>query len=1208
MKRLLSFPKTLILALIRNPQWLTSIGIFCLLFLIWFGGPRVGLNVAEDRLLMIIAILFLWIVFLLMGRYREGSEGRNLERALQEQAEAHLISSRPDRKEEIKALKEELDKAIYALKHSKLGKGRRGSAALYALPWYMFIGPSASGKSTALQHSGLHFPYLGDSGRGIQGVGGTRNCDWWFTSEAILLDTAGRYVSEDEDREEWLGFLNMLKKARKKKPINGVLAAISVADLYQADEEEIEQHARNIRERIDELTERLGIRFPVYLVFTKCDLLQGFVEFFEDLNKRERDQILGCTFPKERSGGLPPYAAFGVELQRICEALNARRMVRLATVRSAQKVRDVYAFPLQFAEGKEKLGRFVEILFKENPYRDNPIFRGFYFTSGTQEGTPIDRIVKAVSLSSGFSDVMQAAFDPGKETKSYFIKDLFTEVIFPDRHLAGASSALSRRRGVMRLVVFAAAVLFTIASGTGLVFSFLGNKSLTRSVRADAFNAAQMVISDPQQINENIMLLERLRERLVQLQQHEEAGVPIRLRLGLYQGHKLMSALRTLYLDRFNALILMPAITELKKELSFLSRQTDMNPPSSDEEMSYDLLKMYLMMSEPQNMDPAIFSAWLHKTLQVPGVIGPGAEPLSDALLEVTLRQVDFYLAQLSQGHAPPLELDRPLVRSVRARLLKTSVGARLYADIKGQASKDLPPYSLHTAMEDAPQNFIASDFQIPGFFTRTGWNQFPNVMQSVLEGASGEVVWVLGLQEVKREKLADDVERRYFEEYARYWQRFLESLRILPGKSLFDLEEKLGALTQRHSPLWKLLTSVDQNTHLFSSGESKALSGAKELFEEAKDRAKKVLKLDKGTQSPRRTAPVGPANPVSIKFQPLHRFLTQTTTPDETPLMVQYAAEIGKAHSVVWETIHKEETGLEAKAAANEILNRGENDLVQGARNTDTLLSRLGSLRALLSPLFTEPFRMAAEGIMQTAILDLNRSWRDEVYLPCRQNVMGRYPFSTRGEDAAMADVAAILSPDTGLFWRFYEKEIKPFVEERRNRFIPKKRMFGLSMPFSSRFLEGLQRARFISESLFDRGGQHPVFRFKLYPIPSPGVSESIFEMDGQQLRYRNEPQDWYAFSWPGDTGPPGASLQIKSEGARQRRNFDGRWGLFRLFDQGELIQINTNRYKVVWRFKQPDNGIIKIEYDIRAASHKNPLRAGLLKNFSCAEKVGSV
>lgn len=62
---------------------------------------------------------------------------------------------------------------------------------LYQLPWYVIIGAPGAGKTTALVNSGLHFPLADRFGKSaLRGVGRTRNCDWWFTNDAVLLDTA----------------------------------------------------------------------------------------------------------------------------------------------------------------------------------------------------------------------------------------------------------------------------------------------------------------------------------------------------------------------------------------------------------------------------------------------------------------------------------------------------------------------------------------------------------------------------------------------------------------------------------------------------------------------------------------------------------------------------------------------------------------------------------------------------------------------------------------------------------------------------------------------------------------------------------------------------------------------------------------------------------------------------------------------------------
>ena len=45
------------------------------------------------------------------------------------------------------------------------------------------------------------------------------------------------------------------------------------------------RHAREVRRRIQELHGVLNIRFPIYMLFTKCDLIAGFTDFFEDLDQ-----------------------------------------------------------------------------------------------------------------------------------------------------------------------------------------------------------------------------------------------------------------------------------------------------------------------------------------------------------------------------------------------------------------------------------------------------------------------------------------------------------------------------------------------------------------------------------------------------------------------------------------------------------------------------------------------------------------------------------------------------------------------------------------------------------------------------------------------------------------------------------------------------------------------------------------------------------
>ena len=140
-------------------------------------------------------------------------------------------------------------------------KGRRFAGAsgrrwLYQLPWYVMIGPPGSGKTTALVNSGLSFPLADKFGRkAVGGVGGTRNCDWWFTDEAVLIDTAGRYTTQDSDagrrtRPPGWASSGCSSSNRRRQPLNGVLVAIGISELTSTSEEARLDARRPIRQRV----------------------------------------------------------------------------------------------------------------------------------------------------------------------------------------------------------------------------------------------------------------------------------------------------------------------------------------------------------------------------------------------------------------------------------------------------------------------------------------------------------------------------------------------------------------------------------------------------------------------------------------------------------------------------------------------------------------------------------------------------------------------------------------------------------------------------------------------------------------------------------------------------------------------------------------------------------------------------------------------
>src|SRR5262249_10592368 len=157
-----------------------------------------------------------------------------------------------------------------------LKRAGAGRNAIYDLPWFLVIGRSQAGKTIAIKNSGLGLPVRKDW---VKGVGGTSTCDWFFTNDLIFMDTPGAWVTDgasDEERQNWLTLLKLLRKYRGQRPLDGLVVVVPADDLLGKSDKELIEQAGNAREVIDLLHDQLRFRFPVYVLVSKCDLVEGF--------------------------------------------------------------------------------------------------------------------------------------------------------------------------------------------------------------------------------------------------------------------------------------------------------------------------------------------------------------------------------------------------------------------------------------------------------------------------------------------------------------------------------------------------------------------------------------------------------------------------------------------------------------------------------------------------------------------------------------------------------------------------------------------------------------------------------------------------------------------------------------------------------------------------------------------------------------------
>lgn len=402
-------------------------------------------------------------------------------------------------RQQLQDLQDHWKESLGLLKRSSLKK--RGNP-LYALPWYVVIGESGSGKTTAIRNSRLESPVAYPDRAAT--ISATINCDWWFFENSIVLDTAGRYtipLDDIPDREEWEKFLTLLAKYRRREPVNGIIATIP-ADKLLSERTVLREDGQNIRKRIDQLMRVVGARFPVYILVTKMDTVYGFNDTFRDLPAEDAGQAMGYINRDAK-------AHWDMILDSAFESVSDRILdVSLRAIRGKGPTRPgTIVFRDEFLRLKPGVVEFMRSVFADNPYQETPLLRGIFFSSGRQDGTPSSEFLDAAGLAP--PDKTAAAGDKGM-----FLRDIFARILPGDRSLYTHTHDFLRWRRITRSLGFTS-WLFLWAALIGLLsLSFVHNVSTLNNFM-DVFRKLPTLSGDT---TLNLLTIEKFRIEIEELE------------------------------------------------------------------------------------------------------------------------------------------------------------------------------------------------------------------------------------------------------------------------------------------------------------------------------------------------------------------------------------------------------------------------------------------------------------------------------------------------------------------------------------------------------------------------------------------------------------------------------------------------------------------------------------------------------------------
>lgn len=1106
---------------------LTLAGSLVLGMVVWIAGPLLEvlesrpLESVLSRLLLIALITLLLFLPIFLDLVKRKKASRALLNGLSRDVDRSSIENQK--------IADTFEQAMQTL---TAGSAKKGAEVVYELPWYVFIGAPGSGKTSALISSGLKFTTSSSSA--VKGIGGTRHCDWWFSDQAILIDTAGRFSTQDSDQTVdtagWKTFLELLKTNRPTQPINGVLLTVSVEELFQ----EVSRRqalAEKLRARIQEVSKILQITPPIYLLVTKMDLLAGFNESFETFSSEQRQQGWGFTFEVNSEtlaeNRLEMKEVFSNEFDALIKRLQNQLAGRMEVETDLSKRHAIFGFPDQFSMIKESLAEMVDSIFissKQNNVTGE--LRGIYLTSGTQQGTPFDRILGSLGRLAG-----RASNHVGV-AKSYFIAGVLKDVVLKERHLVGFNPAVLRRRNFLLWGSVAVSALVCTVLLSLWFLSYQNNKIYVNEVNSRIPDVESILTQTNSQISGDVRSILPALNALVAVaipSDFDAQSPGLTRTMGLSQVDFLQTGVSISY-ERALEQSLMPRVAKRIEE-----RLRNVSAENLD--LAYEALKHYLMLYSPEHFNADSLQAWIE--------LDWDSQYQGALTVEQRTELSNHLSAMLKLGTPRPIiQIDDELVSKVRSMIASYPVEQRIFARlVKSSATGDRSVISVSTsagpfaaqvlqrASGKPLSDGVSSLFTIDGYY-----NGFRKGIEQVALQLTREEPWVLANNngslkfDAQDLQLTDRVKSLYINEYIKVWEEILNDVRLIKPSNLDLAIQQARILSSDDSPLRLLLTVVNKQTRLAAGAPLLNKKVDAKLDKAKSDLAKLAAEANSQTASAAGSTLV--EKRVDDHFQALHRLFE-----GQPPAgLLQMQATFNE----LFQHLAAVDAAKKSKGAPPSA------DALERIKLTASLLPGVvGSAVSTLTETGNAQSRVAERQSLSGDLQPITQF--------CSRAISGRYPFSSASKLDVLPEDFGQFFGQGGLMDEFFQRRLSQLVDTSRATWNFKPLPDG-TRPSVGGGLISFQRASRIRDVFFRSGGRQPSFRMEIRLVESSDPNSTlVFDLDGVPLRFSSNSGTSQVIQWPPVKIASQLRVQVQPSGVPVL--YEGPWSLFRMFDKASIV-----------------------------------------------------
>jgi type VI secretion system protein ImpL len=1140
-----------------------------------------GLLHLSGMALMVVRMVLMGLVFALWGlfHWQRQKKQRRQETEAQKAQAAAVADER-----EIESFVRDAENRLAT---SSVGK----EARLGNMPIYFLVGETGAAKTSLFVHSGVEPDLLAGQVYQDANLVPTRPVNIWLAQKSVFVEAGGRLLTE---AGRWMRLVRRLQPAKRRlfggqQPPRGVIVCVDTENFLKPGADEmLSATARNLNARLGEISQVLGVRLPVYVLFSKLDRLGFFTDYVGNLTDEEVHQVLGVTLPLAgaRDGGVYAEeesrrltAAFDGLFHALCD----KRLPFLARENDWNKLPAIYELPREFRKLRNATVRLLVDLGRPSQLRVNPFLRGFYFSGVrpvvVKESVPSARASLAPPPrprrgATGFFDEELLNDSPAdasamvggtvrtRRTPQWlFLGHLFSDVILRDRTAMGASGESVRAEMARRALLGAGAALLALVS-VGMTVSYFRNRGLESRVDVAARGIARGESGGGGQelpSRDSLERLDTLRDSVELLSQYEREGPPLSLRWGLYVGGDLYPTARTLYFDRFKQLLFGSTQLSLVEWLHKLPAKPG---PNDQYKPTYDTLKAYLITTSHHEksarafLSPLLFERWA------------AGRQIDPDRAELARRQFDFYSDELLLANPYSSANDGEAVEWARSYLAQFNAVESIYQFILAEATRQKPAVNFNRQFKGS-NAYVVNNHDVAGAFTVEGWKFVDDAINNIKRFFGGEA-WVLGdhaIANVDQAALGPQLRDRYHQDFIGNWRAYLSASEIVPYHSVGDAAQKLGQLSSNQSYLLALICLASVNTDVS-------------------------------------------ADDVSAPYQPV-----QYVTPPKT-CTDRYIEEHNNAYASALVSLQAsmDRVAKSGSGVKDDVVAQTESDATNAYKVTRQIAQNFridheGNVHGMVQKLMEDPIRYAEAVLGRLGPAQLNT----EGQRLCTEfgGLAHKYPFDTGSKtDATLDEVDAIFRPDDGKLAAFYESTLKNYLDRRGGEFVRKS---DSKVQITDGFLRFLNRATALSDALYKNGSKSPGLTYNMKAMPAEGLRSLTLTLDGQVLKSSGAGGESKDFVWPGPSHNANMSGNMGGPDLGLVMTQDSLWAVFRFFADADRFQSTGGGYTLQWvprqgQAQQPmriGNKDLTLPYLLDLKGAPPIFQKGYLSGFQCVSEV---